>query len=321
MLEKLTNAQEASIPKYVDYGRKIGLDTTAVDIEKAKEAVTLMYRCGGLTPPPDEMIKFIPGGSWVSAVILARELGWNDGDKDFTQSDFCYGHHDAELSAWAGFYTQECEKEVPMLKSPHDDNVLLHQGLVDASETCGWILALDGGAIICDKPYVCTLKDGLAHNDTGPYVAWRDGIKLFALNGVIVPEWLVMTEPEHLTFKQYQEMENQEQQREFIRKVGWDLFSHMAKFQVIDTDGDYELLDSDGMRFLKMINPSIGVFHVEGVTRSCRTVDDANKFRTRDPALGKLRFSPDGAGWFQQGDKLFIPHGAKAIKPRPEKLT
>ena len=50
--------------------------------------------------------------------------------------------------------------------------------------------------------------------------------------------------------------------------------------KVMDKRGDYEVLSvnfpglSDA-RYLKMINPSIGTFHIEGITRDENTVEKA----------------------------------------------
>jgi len=53
---------------------------------------------------------------------------------------------------------------------------------------------------------------------------------------------------------------------------------------VIDRKGDYELLLldlGDGRRrpYLKMRNPSLGVYHIEGVHPDCSTVVEALRWR------------------------------------------
>jgi hypothetical protein len=57
---------------------------------------------------------------------------------------------------------------------------------------------------------------------------------------------------------------------------------------VLDTKGDYSLLSVElsetikKARFLKMKNPSIGIWHLEGVARECETVQQAINWRAGD---------------------------------------
>jgi hypothetical protein len=76
---------------------------------------------------------------------------------------------------------------------------------------------------------------------------------------------------------------NVDVRRELIRKIGIERFVLKAGAKVLDKCGDYELLSiklSDNVsdaRYLKMRNPSIGIFHVEGVEGN--TVQEALNFR------------------------------------------
>ena len=79
--------------------------------------------------------------------------------------------------------------------------------------------------------------------------------------------------------------ENTEVRRELIRKVGIERFIQKAGAKVLDKKGDYGVLSirlSDEVpdaRYLKMLNPSIGVWHVEGVEAECNTVEKAINWR------------------------------------------
>jgi len=59
----------------------------------------------------------------------------------------------------------------------------------------------------------------------------------------------------------------------------------ITKAKTLDTQGDYQLLTVElssqmtDCRFLKMNNPSIGVWHVEGVHPTCETVQQAINWR------------------------------------------
>lgn len=161
------------------------------------------------------------------------------------------------------------------------------------------------------------------HNDHGPACA-NDVENLYFLHGVLVPEWLVETPAEKLDPRKLTEIENAEERREFVRKVGIDRCWHkLAK--VLHRDGDYELgtIDcGDGRQrpFLKMANPSVPeVWHVEGCHPDCKTVQEALNFR--NSLTPDMIDEENGADWFQQGDVLLFPKDAKKFKSRPVMLT
>lgn len=79
---------------------------------------------------------------------------------------------------------------------------------------------------------------------------------------------------------------NVEVRRELIRKIGIAQMLSVLKHSVLDTRGEYALLDvhlSDEIphaRFLKMLNPSVpNTWHVEGVAPECRSVVEAINWR------------------------------------------
>ena len=77
---------------------------------------------------------------------------------------------------------------------------------------------------------------------------------------------------------------NAEVRREIVRKIGVEKLVRDVGAKVKDAQGNYELLmiDIDGERerpYLKMKNPSIGVYHVEGVSPDCKTVKEALNWR------------------------------------------
>jgi hypothetical protein len=181
---------------------------------------------------------------------------------------------------------------------------------------------------ISRKP-ICRWKDGVLHNETGKSVGFPDGWGIYNLNGVSVPEHVVMTAPEDMTETWLQEHFLQEQnvevRREILRKVGAEIVCQRLGANPIDAKSNYTLLlvplgNGDEAPYLKMLNPSIGIWHVEAVGRECRTVEDALAFR-KDPELAKVPVSEDGEDWYQQGDVQIWPQGAKSVKPRPAVLT
>jgi hypothetical protein len=125
------------------------------------------------------------------------------------------------------------------------------------------------------------------HNETGPFCRWRDGSALYALNGVRVPRWLVETPAEQIDPTAFAKEANVEVRREIVRKIGVERLCQKLGSKMLDksADGMYELhlvplgAEVGEWPYLKMRNPSIGVYHMEAVSQECRTVQQALNFR------------------------------------------
>lgn len=122
------------------------------------------------------------------------------------------------------------------------------------------------------------------HNDCGPALI-SDLENLYFLHGVLVPQWLVDTPAEELDPLLFAKQQNVEVRREFVRKIGVERLCAKLGTKVLDKRGDYELhlVDLKGETgawpYLKMRNPSIGVYHMEAVPKECDTVEKALNFR------------------------------------------
>jgi hypothetical protein len=159
--------------------------------------------------------------------------------------------------------------------------------IVEELVNYGNIYPLEKHCIITERMLVCKKNANGLHCDGGPAVEYRDGTKVFALNGVRVPQWIAETPIHQLDPSKFAEITNAEIRREFVRKVGIEQICNKMGTVVIDKSGDYELheIDLGGATgkwpYLKMLNPSIGVWHMECVDRTCRTVKDAIKWRNQ----------------------------------------
>lgn len=145
-------------------------------------------------------------------------------------------------------------------------------------------LLFDNMAFVCIRPSsVKVNSNGDLHCVDGMAIQWVDGTGYYYLNGVAMGEEHVMTPAEKLDFKEIMDEKNVEVRRELIRKIGMERFIIKSGAKVLDKKGDYELLSvrlSDEVpdaRYLKMLNPSIGVWHVEGCEGN--TVQEAINFR------------------------------------------
>ena len=108
-----------------------------------------------------------------------------------------------------------------------------------------------------------------------------------------------------------------------VERIGIERVCQMFKAQCLDKRGEYELLaldlgDGRIRPYLKMLNPSIGVWHVEGVAPNITTVQAALNFRN---GLTVTQIDEvNGANWFQQCDVILRPKAA-TYKSQPLILT
>lgn len=126
--------------------------------------------------------------------------------------------------------------------------------------------------------------DGNLHNDGNPAYISGD-TELFFLHGVHISKefaHMVTMSSHDIDPKQVLAIQHVDVRRELIRKIGIEQFIDSLYHKVIDRQGDYELIEvllTDNTwsraRYLKMLNPSIGAWHVEGVPNECATVEAA----------------------------------------------
>jgi len=143
--------------------------------------------------------------------------------------------------------------------------------------------------LTCDYPETIKFNNqGQSHCNNGPAYKWKNGEAYYVLNGVSVPKWFINKSIGNITRKDILSIENVEQRRELIRKLGIDIVINKMGAKQIDKKGDYELLtlnlssEIKDCRYLKMRNPSIKTWHVEGVGRECKTVQEALNWRAGD---------------------------------------
>ena len=159
-------------------------------------------------------------------------------------------------------------------------------GLIELAQCCGWWAPYRNMAILQHRH--CELHLNAAHqihNERGAAVLYRDGLAVWALNGVRVPRWLVETPAEQIDPLAFSKEENAQIRREIVRKVGVERLCAKLGSKILDQRGDYELhlINLGGATgswpYLKMKNPSIGVYHMEAVAKECSTVEQALAFR------------------------------------------
>ena len=177
---------------------------------------------------------------------------------------------------------------------------------------------------LSQKPKTLKFKGNVLHCENGPSVEYSDGYSIYNLNGVSVPKDLVMTAWDKLDSNIILKETNVEIRREIVRKIGIEKVCKDLGATILDKIGNYELLNlnlGDRSRpYLKMLNPSIGIYHIEGVPPDCDTVEKALNSR-KPQAMKSIPVSKDGEDWYQQGDVCVWNKDAKSLKKYPKVLT
>jgi hypothetical protein len=193
--------------------------------------------------------------------------------------DSGYGQHDAN---WLGFY--EFFKEVCGL----DNQTAKLDGLWKIAKGAGWFLP---HAKLCwvSERHNSLQRDerGRLHRDGGMALSYPDGWGIFALHGIRMNPEYVLTPAEKIDPQTVLAEPNADQRRELIRKIGVERMLSKLPHKSLNKSGDYQLLSvrlSDEVtdaRYLRMLNPSVGVWHLEGVDPSCGTVAEALNWRNQ----------------------------------------
>ena len=152
------------------------------------------------------------------------------------------------------------------------------------SKNAGWWYPCKDICFISERHNICRIKDNKIHCDGGPAISYPDGWSIWALNGVRVSKELAEASAEKLDPKILLTEKNAEIRREIVRKIGIERIIQTLGAKVLDKQAGYELLELDagaGRRwtYLKMKNPSIGCYHLEGVPPKTKTVAEAMRFR------------------------------------------
>jgi hypothetical protein len=316
-IEKLTKQQEAKMPEYVDKWISLGTDTKRVSLEEAIDIVHDVQRLILKQETTPVLIFDDPVECWV-ACNLAKEHRANDipglvdeyfaGELELKLEPFCMpslaGAFDASSFAFYDFFRDEVgiqyekNEEYNAWRATHKLGLIFNIKDVGPHDMC----------IVCQKPVEVNLNDNrVVHGDGRPAVRYegRGKVVVYALNGIAVPEWLAMTKSTDIPLSRYNELDNAETKMEFVRKVGIERMlemgnkvdSHEKYEEKMWTASQYELWDMSKLfetvpyaPHLKMLNQTTGVWHVEAVSPTCRTLKDAIKerFGGRDLDIQKI---------------------------------
>jgi hypothetical protein len=209
------------------------------------------------------------------------QVGNQVGNQVWDQVNKCgYGLHDAN---WLGFY--EYFKNEVMLNCTQKLEPLMR-----LAEHSGWWWPFENTVIFTEKPVFIAMQNGRLHCDGRKAIEYSDGFGLWKLNGVTVPEYLVVTPENQLDLEFFKKEENVEVRAQFIRKYGIDRMKKLGKSK--DKTKIYELIDMSSIftrviyaPYLFMINPSTGTIHAEGVHPDCKSIQQALNWRNQSEEI------------------------------------
>jgi len=170
----------------------------------------------------------------------------------------------------------------------------LHDDLAKAS---GRVYFFENLIVMCERPSTIKFEDKKLHCENGMAVKFRDGWGNYFLNGVKVPEWLVMTDREKLNIKNVMAIDSADVRAQGIKKLGPLIVDQGRKIEeLIDPmGGKYELFDLAGVYnveyaphlFMRCV--STGQPFMFGVPPECKNIEEAllfyNKGRSRDNVI------------------------------------
>lgn len=253
-IEKLTDEQQAALPKYRDKWLAIGLSTEETDVEKAEAAMDKVYECAGLKPPQNKIWGRNPYEGAVLAAQLTKygEIRASDPlDKNEITNQLSragYGNHDASWISFYDFFQEEV-------------GIDLHQvnGLVELSKHCGWWWPFEDTVVLTPKASHLELdEEGHLHAENGPALSYADGWSIYAWHGIRVPERLIK-QPETYSAQEILDETNAEIRRCMMEKVGMEVFLESSKCICEDEVGklyNMEVNDDENLTFVHVINSS-----------------------------------------------------------------
>jgi hypothetical protein len=207
VIVSLTQEQKASLSAYRDQWIDHGLDTSALDYDAIVAAVKLAYNLADQREPkyflfvdgPTEAMKFLNAAPTVTLTeddfkqLASRgPLALTEAIRNFVDNENSekkvdyhwpsfYGQHEA---GWLGFYQFFADHFGLSEKSA---------GLRELGRQCGWVWMYADIVIVSRKPIRVTMNNqGRLHNEKMAAIEYADGTKVYAFNGVSIPEEWVL---------------------------------------------------------------------------------------------------------------------------------
>lgn len=232
--DNLTPEQTAKIPDYHKKWIDIGLNCEECDFEKAKEYAKLVYKNAGLKCP-DQF--YLTDSPIACAKLAVKLMGKSEDDPNYQKyvyeqfNNQIFGNHEA---GWLAYYDfLDIEMNVEACK-----NI---KGLIEIAKYIGWWAPYDTCVIFQHRPLEIHIDEQIRlHNENGPAITYRDGVKIWAINGIGLTEQIIMA-PETLTVKQIDSEPNNDVKSIMINRFGWARYIKESESNLLDyRDNDVE---------------------------------------------------------------------------------
>jgi len=161
-----------------------------------------------------------------------------------------YGLHDSDWLAHLDYFhsvlgLQEETEEI--------------KGHLMIAQSAGWLWPHEKICWVCERPESVHLDENeIIHNLSGPAISFRDGWKIYASHGVILPDWIIET-PKKITPSKIDKEENAEIRRIMIEIYGQERYLKEGGSQLIGADSfgrlwKKELRDEEPIVMVELLN-------------------------------------------------------------------
>jgi hypothetical protein len=303
-IESLTPEQEALIP--VIRQKWLNLASTPIDKQKVKDSISALYQYAGKPIPKHflfvkslcEALIFLSSIKTVSLGGSLRDslrdsLGDSLGDSlrgslwgslrgslrdslwDSLRGSLRDCMYPEWLQSWAAFF--EFGSKLGVL---FDEAA--YSLYIDYCYSCGWVFPYENLVIVCDRPQVSWDDEGRIHSEVGPAISFESGWQVWAVNGVVVNQQIVLA-PETQTLDQISQEHNEEVRRIRITRYGWINYLREVGATVLDTvqspGGWMEaLMQTNDFKVLCTYDPSTGRPYALEVSNECFTCEQAQNY-------------------------------------------
>ena len=320
MITKLTKEQESRFHEFFTKWTAIGLSTEKLNRESIKLALATAFQQVG-KPSPKLVICTSPLAACLTRAILASvrdsvrasvrasvlasvrdsvSASVSDSVRDSVSDSVLDSVRDsvrdsvsASVSAW---YYRDFGQYAAWWLSFYDfmatvlavDNSPLKGNEMLCSEA-GFSLLFWELALVSEKPTAIHRNEqGRLHKDGGPALVHSDGFGVWALNGLRMKPEYIETPAERLAPETVLAETNVDIRRELLRKVGIERMLAKLPHRSLHKRGNYEVLsirlseEVTDARYLRMENPSVKCFHLEGIEPGLKTVEEALAWRNQN---------------------------------------
>jgi hypothetical protein len=276
-IQKLTDDQTEQLSKFYNEMLNIRRSIEPINHDVAEKIITKFYNRIGLKNP-----KFLYFPSPKAIVDYRKLCGDESGLSDYFSGQQWIG--------WKAFCTFG---EMIGVKYSKEDSELLAEWMQEA-KNLHWWFPYEEYVLVSERPIRLTVNEsGRLHNESVMAIEYSDGWGMWYLNGVRVPEKLVTTDSEQLDISFFSTEKNADVKAEFVRKFGVERMLHLGKkidsYENYDAnehpywhESQYELWDMkvlfeglDYQPYVKMLNQTTGIWHVEAVSPQSRNLVQA----------------------------------------------